>query len=103
MTEESFPPVHPGEYLNEEFLKPLSMSRNALARALNITPRRVHELIHGKRPVTLDMALRLSRYFGTTAQFWINMQTHYDLECAYDNRLIEKIEAEITPRRSASN
>ncbi len=98
MSEHTVPPVHPGEYLMEEFLQPLGMGEIDLAKALHVPPGRVHDLILGKRAITLDTALRLSRYFGTTAQFWINMQTHYDLECAHDDRLIEKIEQEVTPR-----
>lgn len=74
------PNIHPGEVLQEEFLAPLGISQNALARAIGVPPRRINEIVLGKRAVTADTALRLSRYFGTTAQFWMGLQTDYDLE-----------------------
>jgi len=73
-------PIHPGEILMEEFLGPLEISQNRLAVAIGVPPRRINEIVHGKRRITADTALRLSRYFGTTDRFWLNLQTRYDLE-----------------------
>jgi len=72
--------VHPGEVLDQEFLQPLGVSQNALARTLGVPPRRINEIVLGKRGVTADTALRLSRAFGTSAEFWMNLQASYDLE-----------------------
>jgi addiction module HigA family antidote len=82
MSKKLLPPVHPGEILREEYMMPLSLSANALARALGVTPARVNDIANEKRGITADTALRLARYFGTDAQSWINLQTNYDLECA---------------------
>ena len=73
-------PIHPGEILMEEFLEPLQISQNRLAVAIGVPPRRINEIVHGKRRVTADTALRLARYFGTTDRFWLNLQTRYDHE-----------------------
>lgn len=73
------PPTSPGEILAEEFLGPLHISQNGLARALHVPPRQINEIVHGKRAITTRTALLLARYFGTTPEFWINLQTHYDL------------------------
>lgn len=70
----------PGEILMDEFMAPLGLSQNALGRALHVPPRRINEIVHGKRAITPDTALRLARYFGTTAQFWLDIQQNYDLE-----------------------
>jgi addiction module HigA family antidote len=94
MTIQKLAPVHPGEILLEEFLKPLGISQNRLGRALGVSPRRINEIIHGKRSVTADTALRLSRYFGTSAEFWLGLQIDYDLDLARD-RLEEKIAQEV--------
>ncbi|CAG9228081.1 Addiction module HigA family antidote [Paraburkholderia tropica] len=72
--------VHPGVVLQEEFLTPMEMSQNALARAMSVPPRRINEIVHGERSITADTALRLSYVFGTTPQFWMTLQTDYDLE-----------------------
>ena len=72
--------VHPGEVLREEFLNPLGLSQNALARALEVPPRRISEIVLGKRSVTADTALRLARYFGTSEGFWMGLQADYDIE-----------------------
>lgn len=72
--------VHPGEVLLEEFLKPMSISQNALARAIGVPPRRINEIVLGKRAISADTALRLARAFGTTEQFWMGLQADYDLE-----------------------
>ena len=72
-------PIHPGEILREEFMKPRDLSQNALARALNVPPRRINEIVLEKRGITADTALRLARYFGTTAEMWTGLQADYDL------------------------
>ena len=89
-------PIHPGEILREEFMKPLGLSSNALARAIDVTPARVNEIVRERRGISADTALRLARFFGTDVQSWMNLQSHYDLQCAEDaaGRLIQKI----TPR-----
>jgi addiction module HigA family antidote len=74
------PNVHPGEVLLEEFLEPLGISQNKLARDIKVPPRRINEIVHGKRSVTADTALRLARYFGVSESFWMGLQTDYDLE-----------------------
>ncbi len=74
------PNVHPGEVLLEEFLKPMELSQNALARATDVPPRRINEIVLGKRAITADTAIRLARAFGTSEQFWMGLQTDYDLE-----------------------
>jgi len=79
--EKYLPPIHPGEILNTEFLQPLQLSQNALGKALGVPPRRINEIVHGKRAITADTAMRLSRYFGTTAQFWLNLQAEYEIDC----------------------
>lgn len=94
-------PIHPGEILLEEFMKPLGISQNRLARELKVPPRRINEIVHGKRGMSIDTALRLSRHFGTTPQFWINLQTHYELEIAEDTNLVETISKEVSPRTAA--
>lgn len=91
------PPVRPGRVLELEFLEPLQMTAYQLARAIGMMPPRVYEIPHGERAVSADTALRLGRYFGTGAEFWINPQSHCDLEVARD-RAGEKIEREVRPR-----
>ena len=81
----SIDPIHPGEVLLEEFLEPLGVSQNRLAVAIGVPPRRINEIVHGKRRVTADTALRLARYFGTTDRFWLNLQTRVDLETERDH------------------
>jgi antitoxin HigA-1 len=80
MTKRDFPPIHPGEVLLEDFLKPMQISQYHLAQAIGVPPRRINEIVHGKRGITADTALRLGRVFGMEAQFWMNLQTRYDLE-----------------------
>jgi len=92
-----FPPTHPGEVLGEGFLKPLAMSQYALAKALGVPEIRISEIVRGKRAITPDTALRLARYFGTSAEFWLGMQTSYDLELARD-RVGTEIDATVHPR-----
>ena len=78
-------PIHPGEILMEEFLEPLAVSQNRLTVAIGVPPRRINEIVHGKRRITADTALRLARYFGTTDRFWLNLQIRYDLEVEKDH------------------
>jgi len=75
-------PIHPGEILREEFMVPLELSSNALARALGVTPARVNDIARERRGITADTALRLARYFNTSHEFWMNLQAHYDVEMA---------------------
>ena len=88
-------PIHPGEIIKEEYLEPLSMSVNALAVALRVPASRINDVVRQKRGVSIDTALRLARYFNTTAQFWMNLQISYDLKIARQN--MTKIEDEIIP------
>ena len=90
-------PVHPGEVLLEEFLEPMGLSQYRLAKDISVPPRRINEIVHGKRSVTADTALRLSRYFGTSERFWLNLQTGYDLDVERD-RLGDRLEAEVLQR-----
>jgi antitoxin HigA-1 len=78
-------PIHPGEVLMEEFLEPLGVTQHRLAIDIGVPPRRINEIVHGKRRITADTALRLSRYFGTSDQFWLNLQTRFDLEAGRDS------------------
>lgn len=89
-----FPPVHPGEILFEEFLKPFGISQYRLARDIRVPPRRVNEIVHGVRSITADTALRLAKFFGTSAAFWMNLQSRFDLEVQRD-RIGRRIEKEI--------
>lgn len=81
----TLPNIHPGEVLLEEFLKPMGISQNQLARAMEVPPRRINEIVHGKRAVSADTALRLARALGTSEQFWMGLQADYDLEAARRN------------------
>ena len=89
-------PVHPGEILREEFLTPLTLSVYGLARALGVPRPRLNDIVLGRRRVTVDTALRLGRYFGTTPEFWLNLQTRYDLDVA-ERGLRREIESKIEP------
>ena len=88
------PPIHPGEILKEEFLEPLGLSQYRVAVDISVPPRRINEIVHGKRSISADTALRLARYFGTTDRFWLNLQTDYDLELQRD-RLGGRLETEV--------
>ena len=81
---ELLPPIHPGEILNEEFLQPMGISQYRLAKEISVSPRRINQIVQGKRAITPDTALRLSRYFGMSERFWLNLQTRYDLEVTKD-------------------
>jgi addiction module HigA family antidote len=89
-------PIHPGEILLEEFLRPLGISQYRLAVDVRVPPRRINEIVHGLRAVTADTALRLARYFGTSAAFWMNLQSRYDLE-VHGDRLGRRLEREVRP------
>jgi addiction module HigA family antidote len=92
--EERLAPIHPGEILLEEFLKPLEISQYRLAKDINVPARRINEIVLGKRAISADTALRLSRYFGLSERFWINLQTRYDLEKEKD-KLQDRLEKEV--------
>ena len=94
------PPIHPGEILREEFLTPLGMSAHQLALALRVPATRINDIVNQKRGITADTALRLSRYFGTTSRFWMNMQASYELEVAEDQRGMA-VMREVLPRTAA--
>jgi len=96
MKTNKLPPIHPGEILREEFMNPRGLSQNALARALNIPPRRINEIVLEKRGITADTALRLARYFGTSAELWAGLQADSDLRLARDEKL-RQIERDIEP------
>ena len=95
----TMPPIHPGDVLMEEYLEPLGVTQHRLAVAIGVPPRRINEIVHGKRRITADTALRMARYFGTSERFWMNLQGRYDLEVERD-RLADTLE-EITPLKSA--
>ena len=94
-TTDKLAPIHPGEVLMEDFIQGFGITQNKLAVSIGVPPRRINEIVHGKRAITADTALRLGKYFGTSAQFWLNLQTHYVLDVAQD-RVAGQIEA-ITP------
>ena len=95
------PPVHPGEILLEDFLKPMGITQYRLAKSIGVPQRRIGEIIAGKRSITADTALRLARFFGTDAQSWMNLQTHFDLLVAED-RLSGRLEKEVTAFSAAT-
>ena len=98
-TAATIPPIHPGEVLMEDYLEPLGVTQHRLAIAIGVPPRRINEIVHGKRRITADTALRMARYFGTSERFWMNLQGRYDLEVERD-RLVDTLE-EIKPLKSA--
>ena len=96
-----FSPTHPGEILLEEFLQPMGISQYRLAHDIGVHPRRINEIVHGTRAISADTAIRLSRYFGMSEQFWLNLQTHYDLETVKDRlggRLKKEVKVYATQR-----
>ena len=95
------PPIHPGETIREDILKPLDMSVNQLAKALSVDAARLNEIVRGRRGITADTALRLSRYLGTSAEFWLGLQAEYDLRVARQLKL-KKIEREVKPKSRAA-
>ena len=94
------PPIHPGEILREEFLAPIGISSHQLALALRVPATRINDIVNQKRGITADTALRLSRYFGTTSRFWMNLQASWELEVAED-RLGDAVQREVLPRTAA--
>jgi addiction module HigA family antidote len=102
MRKKMISPIHPGEILMEEFLKPLEISQYKWAKDINVPARRINEIVHGKRSVTADTALRLSRYFNLSERFWLNLQARYDLEVEKD-RLNDRIETEVKVFQAQSN
>lgn len=94
MNEQRLPPIHPGEILLEELLEPMGISQYRLAKDISVPARRINEIVQGKRAITPDTALRLSRYFGLSERFWLNLQTRYDLEVEKD-RLADRLEFEV--------
>ena len=101
MARKVHPPIHPGEILLEEFLEPMRVSQYRLAKNISVPARRINEIVHGKRGVTADTALRLARYFGTSERFWMNLQMRYDLEIE-KGRLRGRLVKEVAVHRKAS-
>ena len=101
MKKDKLAPVHPGEVLLEEFLKPMSLSQNRLALSIGVHPRRINEIVLGKRRVSAETALRLGRYFGMSPQFWLGLQAEFDLDVASDE-LGERLQQEVKVRAKAS-
>lgn len=100
MNEKRIPPIHPGEILKEEFLEPMKITQYRLAKDIKVAALRINQIIHCKRSITVETALRLSRYFGNSPQFWLGLQTDYDLAMAED--YLKSIEKEIQPRAKAA-
>ncbi|MHB8988981.1 MAG: HigA family addiction module antitoxin [Desulfobulbia bacterium] len=96
MTKRDFSPVHPGEILVTEFLEPMGITQYRLAKDIGVTARRINEIVHARRSITADTALRLGRFFGMEAQFWLNLQTHYDMEVAQE-ALADRLDTEVHP------
>jgi len=94
MKNKKLPPIHPGEILKEEFLEPMGISQYRLAKDISVPPRRINEIVHGKRAITADTALRLGRFFAMSPQFWLNLQTRYDLEITED-QLNDRLDNEV--------
>lgn len=94
MTNKNLPSIHPGEILLEEFLRPMGISQYRLAKDISVSPRRINEIVHGKRAITADTALRLGRFFGMAPQFWLNLQNRYDLEVTED-MLVGRLDKEV--------
>lgn len=101
MFKKRLPPIHPGEILLEEFLKPKGISQYRLAKSTNVPARRINEIVHGKRAIIANTALRLSRFFGTSDRFWLNLQTRYNLEIEKD-KLGSRLEKEVKSLKEAS-
>jgi addiction module HigA family antidote len=100
MAKKTMDPIHPGEILMEEFLEPLGISQYRLAKDISVSPRRINEIVHGKRSITADTALRLAKFFGTTERFWLNLQVRYDLEIEKD-RLSGVLERDVAVFQAA--
>jgi antitoxin HigA-1 len=102
MKNNKLPPIHPGEVLLEEFLKPLDITQYRLAKSLSVPPRRINEIVHGKRGISADTALRLAHFFGTSERFWMNLQISFDLEREHD-RLAGKLQLEVAVFRHSQS
>lgn len=100
MEQMTLDPIHPGVILLEEFLEPFGISQYRLAKSISVPPRRINEIVHGKRSITADTALRLARFFGTTERFWLNLQVRYDLEVE-KGRLSGVLERDVSVYRAA--
>jgi len=100
MAKKTMDPIHPGEILMEEFLEPLGISQYRLAKGISVSPRRINEIVHGKRSITADTALRFAKFFGTTERFWLNLQVRYDLEIEKD-RLSGVLERDVAVFQAA--
>jgi addiction module HigA family antidote len=100
MNETTMDPIHPGVILLEEFLEPFGISQYRLAKSISVPPRRINEIVHGKRSITADTALRLAKFFGTTERFWLNLQVRYDLEVE-KGRLSGVLERDVSVYRAA--
>ncbi|EPR43435.1 plasmid maintenance system antidote protein, XRE family [Desulfovibrio sp. X2] len=96
---DKLPPIHPGKILMEEFLLPLGLSQSSLAIALRVPLQRVLDIVHGRRAITVDAAARLARYFGSTPDFWLNLQTRYNMEMAKDAGLFDRSAHDVCPRQ----
>ena len=94
MLKDKFSAIHPGEILREEFLKPLNLSQYRVANDISVPPQRINEIVHGARAVTANTALRLARYFGTSPEFWLNLQTRYELELEKDT-FMDRLQKEV--------
>ena len=99
MIKRKIPPVHPGEVLLNEFLNPMHLSQNRIALHMSVPARRINEIVHGKRAITPDTALRLAKYFNMSPEFWLNLQVHYDLEVQKD-KLADTLDTEVKARAS---
>jgi addiction module HigA family antidote len=102
MSTQKLPPVHPGEILLEEYLIPMGISQYRLAKEISVPARRINEIVHGKRSISADTALRLARFFRTTELFWVNLQTRYDMEIEKD-RLSDRLEREVSVYKASGN
>lgn len=98
MSKKDFPPLHPGEVLQEEFIKPLGLSQHKLAIHMRVSPQKINDIVRGKRGITADTALRFSIVLGTTAEFWMGLQSDYDLETTLDT-LGDRLQIEVLPLR----
>ena len=97
MADKTFAPVHPGEVLLADFLKPMGISQYRIAKSIKVPPRRINQIVHGKRAITADTTLRLGIYFGMEEEFWLNLQSHYDLEVA-KIKAGKRLKSEVVPR-----
>jgi addiction module HigA family antidote len=102
MKKEKLVPVHPGEILQEDFLMPMGISQYRLSKSISVPPRRINEIVHGKRAISANTALRLSKYFGTSERFWLNIQAKFDLEVEKD-KLGDRLEHEVHVRYTEKN